>query len=62
MCARLGFNSQITNNSAYIKSWLTALKDDKKFIFKASAAAEKAVNYVCDIVEYGIVLKPDEAE
>lgn len=51
MCAHLGFNSQITNNAAYIKSWLTCLNDDKKFIFKAVAQAEKAVKFVMEEVE-----------
>lgn len=59
MCARLGFNSQITNNAAYIKSWLKALADDNKFIFKAAGQAEKAVDYVCDLVQFGVVLKPE---
>lgn len=36
----------IDNNAAYIKSWLKPLKDDSKMIFKAAAAASKAVDYI----------------
>lgn len=61
MCARLGFNTQITNNAAYIKSWLSCLKDDKRFIFKAAAQAEKAVKYVVEIIDKGVVVKPEES-
>ncbi len=58
MAARLGFVTQITNNAVYIKSWLTCLNDDKKFIFKASAAAQKASEYLSHLVEQEVVLKP----
>jgi len=34
-----------------VESWLKALKDDKRFIFKAASAAQKAANYVFDLVE-----------
>jgi antirestriction protein ArdC len=58
MAARLGFTSQITNNAAYINSWLRCLNEDKKFIFKAAAMAQKACNYVGELVEHGKVLHP----
>ena len=43
-----GINSDpiFQNSSAYIQGWLSKLKDDKQFIFKASAAAQKAVDYI----------------
>ena len=34
------------NHACYIKSWLRALKNDKKFIFKAASQAQKAVDYL----------------
>ena len=34
------------NSTAYIQSWLTALKNDKHLIVSASTQAEKAANYV----------------
>jgi antirestriction protein ArdC len=37
------------NSTAYIQSWLKALKDDKKLIVTASTQAEKAANYVLEV-------------
>lgn len=34
------------NSAAYIKNWLSVLKNDNKFIVSASSKAEKAVNYI----------------
>lgn len=34
------------NSSAYIQSWIKALKNDNKFIVSASSKAEKAVKYI----------------
>jgi len=48
--ARCGFTQQITNNAAYIKSWLSCLRGDKKFIFRASSQAQKAADFVGDLV------------
>jgi antirestriction protein ArdC len=53
-CARLGFASQITNNAAYIESWLTCLKNDKKFILQASGKAQKAADFACEMVGYSL--------
>ena len=36
------------NSTAYIQSWLSALKNDKRFIVSASSKAEKAVKYVLE--------------
>lgn len=38
--------SSFGNSAAYIKGWLTALKDDKRFIVSAAGKAEKAVGYI----------------
>lgn len=46
LCADHGFQSQITNNAAYLQSWLEALRNDKTFIFKASGQAQKAADFV----------------
>ncbi len=47
LCAQSGIaNGTIKNSSAYIANWLGRLKNDKKLIIQASAAAEKAVNYI----------------
>ena len=51
--ALLGFESRITDNVSYINSWLSVMKNDKKFIVSASAQAQKASNFIleCSNVE-----------
>jgi antirestriction protein ArdC len=34
------------DHAAYIASWLTALKNDKRFIFSAAAHAQRAVDFL----------------
>ena len=57
LCAELGANflccklnlqtdKSIRNGAAYIKSWLQVLKNDKTFIYRASAQAQKAVDFI----------------
>lgn len=36
------------NNTAYIQSWLSVLKNDKRFIVSASSKADKAVNFILE--------------
>ena len=43
LCAQFGVNSEIEGHASYLADWLTVLKSDKRFIFKASSAAAKAV-------------------
>jgi len=38
--------SLMENNAAYIQGWLGVLKEDKRFIFRAAADAQKAVNFL----------------
>ena len=38
--------SLMENNAAYIQGWLSVLKEDKRFIFRAAAEAQKAVNFL----------------
>ncbi len=50
LCSQFGINQKGREDHAmYLKSWLQALKNDKKFIFKASSQAQKAVNYLNEI-------------
>ncbi|WP_262497229.1 ArdC family protein [Neolewinella xylanilytica] len=58
VCARLGFSKMTTNNAAYIKSWLGALKSDTKFVFKAAAQAQRAADYILD--KSGYRIEPEE--
>jgi len=47
VCARLGISqSEHANHVAYLQSWLEALKNDNRYIFKASAQAQKACDYL----------------
>lgn len=46
--AGLETSSSFGNSAAYIKNWLSALKDDKRFIISAAGKAEKAVAYILD--------------
>lgn len=46
ICAQLNIKASIRSSSAYIKSWLKALNDDRTFILKAISHAEKAGNYL----------------
>lgn len=39
-------SGDLTNHSAYIGHWLQALENDPKYIFRASAAASKAADFI----------------
>jgi len=39
------------NNASYIDSWLKKLEGDQKYIFHASSQAQKAVDFILDIIE-----------
>ena len=39
-------SDDLTNHTAYIQNWLQALENDPKFIFRASAAASKAADFI----------------
>ena len=49
--AFLGYDSTITNNVAYINSWLSAMKNDTKFIVSAASQAQKASDYIFEFAE-----------
>jgi len=44
--ARLGLVPSIDQSAAYIEGWLNALQDDKRLIFKAASAAQKAADLI----------------
>ncbi len=47
LCAEVGIEQKTLEASAsYIQSWLKELRNDKRLIFKASSAAQKAVEYI----------------
>jgi len=43
--AELGLPSDIPDHASYIGSWLKRLRDDKREIFRAAAAAQRAADY-----------------
>jgi antirestriction protein ArdC len=48
MCSELGLPTadDLSNHAAYLKNWLTAMRGDSKFIFRASTQASKSVDYL----------------
>ena len=48
MASELGLptGESLANHAAYLQGWLTAMGNDPKYIFKASAQASKAVDYL----------------
>jgi len=44
-------NKQIGNSANYINSWLSALKNDKKFFVQAVALAQQSANFLIDLVD-----------
>jgi len=48
LTAQLGLPTEdnLTNHAAYLQSWLRGMENDPRFIFMASAQANKAVDYI----------------
>ena len=65
LCAEVGIGmaqEHIENHAAYLASWLQALKDDKNEIFRASADAQRACDYIREHalkIEPKLVLVPE---
>lgn len=45
---QIDYDSVVQNNASYLAGWLKVLKEDSRFIFKVSAEAQKAVEYILD--------------
>ena len=45
-CARLGLTPDFDQSGAYVQSWLRAMADDKRLIFKAASEAQKAAEWL----------------
>lgn len=51
LCAITGIQQQtLENSAAYLQGWLRALKTDKTLILKAAGQAQKAADYILDVV------------
>jgi antirestriction protein ArdC len=53
---------QIIDNTAYIKGWLSKLKDDKRFIVRASGYSQRAVDHILNIKEAGSTNEIEQSE
>ena len=50
ICSQLGISDDLTRHAEYMKSWLTALKNDKRLLVKAAGLAASASDYLIDLV------------
>jgi antirestriction protein ArdC len=57
MASRLGFNSDMTRNIAYLQNWLIALKNDRKFIVYAAQKANKASEFLIELIQKNSISK-----
>jgi antirestriction protein ArdC len=53
VCGFLGIAADINQSAAYIESWLKALRNDNRMIFRAAASAQKAADLLLDAAERG---------
>jgi len=51
--------TQIKDSTAYIKGWLSKLKDDKRFIVRASAYSQRAVDFILNLPKTEIETKEE---
>lgn len=54
LCAEMGIPAPLKSSAAYIKSWLTALENDRNYLLKAVSQAEKAVLYLVKKQSIGV--------
>ena len=50
LCTEIGIAPNFDNSASYIQSWLKALRNDKRFIFKAGTAAQRASEFALDLM------------
>lgn len=55
-----GITSEFHQSAAYIQGWLGKLKNDKRFIFQAAKAAQKAVDFILNNKDTKEETKPEE--
>ena len=59
-CATIGISTEFGNSAAYIASWLKALKNDKRELFRAAADAQKTTDFLLNFhPAYAASLKHD---
>ena len=61
LCTELGVTPDFEQSASYVEGWLKALKSDTKFIFRASSAAQKAVDYLKERQDVASCANPEAA-
>lgn len=51
VCAELGLAYDADNAAAYVASWLSALRNDKRYIFRAAGKAQAAADWIMDAAQ-----------
>ena len=51
ICATLGLTPDFEQSAAYIESWMKAMKEDNRAIFRAATEAQKALDFVQGLVD-----------
>ena len=49
LCTHLGLTPDFEQSAAYVESWLKALKEDKRAIFRAAAEGQKAADLLIQL-------------
>jgi antirestriction protein ArdC len=63
LCSSAGIlTGQIKDSAAYIQGWLAKLKNDKRFIVRASGYSQRAVDYILNIKEAESVNEVEQSE
>ncbi|MEM9428453.1 MAG: zincin-like metallopeptidase domain-containing protein [Pseudomonadota bacterium] len=53
LCVSLGIGADYDQNGAYVESWLAALRDDKREIFRTASAAGRAADFLHEVTARG---------
>ena len=48
LAVKIGIAPAFDQSAAYVESWLRALKEDNRAIFRAASEAQKAVDYIAE--------------
>lgn len=48
LCGTVGLEATYDNSAAYIQNWLQKLNQDKRLVFQAASAAQKAADFILD--------------
>lgn len=48
LCAQIGLEPRVDESAAYLSHWIKALKDDKRSLFRAASAAQKATDFLLE--------------